>query len=162
MLCKSFPPIINKHCTILILGSMPGIKSLTDQEYYAHPKNRFWSLMQTLLTGKNELLTYAKKKQLLLQNQIALWDTLAYCERNGSLDSNIVKERPNDLLNLLNKYPKIDTIICNGGKAGTTFKKYFAKMIPPHIKVYYFHSTSPANARMTLTDLATEWSKAIQ
>ncbi|MBQ0066641.1 MAG: DNA-deoxyinosine glycosylase, partial [Phascolarctobacterium sp.] len=89
MLCKSFLPIINKHCTILILGSMPGIKSLTDQEYYAHPKNRFWSLMQTLLTGKNELLTYAKKKQLLLQNQIALWDTLAHCERNGSLDSNI-------------------------------------------------------------------------
>ena len=39
--CKSFKPSIDNNSKILILGSMPGIKSLEEQQYYAHPQNRF-------------------------------------------------------------------------------------------------------------------------
>lgn len=161
MLCKSFSPIINKNCRILILGSMPGVKSLTEQEYYAHPKNRFWILMQKLLANKVTDLTYSQKKQLLLRNKIALWDTLAYCEREGSLDSDILAEQPNDLVSFLQQYSCIEIIICNGGKAAATFKKYFAKDISPSTKVYYLPSTSPANARMSLNDLVKVWGQVI-
>lgn len=162
MICKSFAPIIDHDCRILILGSMPGVKSLTEQQYYAHPYNRFWRLMCLLLDEDIPLNDYAAKTDMLLKNDIALWDTLAYCEREGSLDSDINAEIPNDIVGLLNDYPCITTIVCNGGKAGAAFKKYFAKQISPEIKVHYLHSTSPANARMTLDALADEWKIAFE
>lgn len=162
MICRSFSPIIDKNCKILILGSMPGVKSLTEQQYYAHPYNRFWRLMCLLLDEDIPLNDYAAKTDMLLKNDIALWDTLAYCEREGSLDSDINGEIPNDIVGLLNDYPRLITIVCNGGKASSAFRKYFAKQISQDIKVYYLHSTSPANARMTLDALADEWKIAFQ
>lgn len=162
LICNSFSPIIDKNCKILILGSMPGVKSLTEQQYYAHPYNRFWRLMCLLLGEDISLKDYQAKKTMLLKHNIALWDTLAYCEREGSLDSDINAEIPNDIVGLLNDYPGITTIICNGGKAGSAFKKCFSKQIRKDIKVYYFHSTSPANARMSLDALADEWKCAIK
>lgn len=161
MICKSFAPIIDDHCKILILGSMPGVKSLTEHQYYAHPYNRFWRLMCLLLGEEISINDYAAKTAMLLKHDIALWDTLAYCEREGSLDSNINAEVPNDIVGLLNDYQRISAIVCNGGKAGSAFKKYFAKQISKDIKVYYLHSTSPANARMTLAALADEWRSAL-
>lgn len=162
MICKSFSPIIDKNCKVLILGSMPGIKSLTEQQYYAHPHNRFWKLMCLLLHEDITLKDYDARKQLLLQHDIALWDTLAYCEREGSLDSDINAEIPNDIVGLLNTYQGVSNIVCNGGKASSVFKKYFAKQIRRDIKVYYLHSTSPANARMKLENLAEEWKVAFK
>lgn len=162
MICKSFSPIIDKNCKVLILGSMPGVKSLTEQQYYAHPYNRFWKLMCLLLGEDISLNDYAAKTAMLLKHDIALWDTLAYCEREGSLDSDINAEIPNDIIGLLKDYQDITTIICNGGKAGAAFKKYFAKRISKEIKVYYLHSTSPANARMKLENLAEEWQVAVE
>ncbi len=143
------------------MGSMPGVKSLIEQEYYAHPKNRFWPLMQMLLQNKVADMKYSEKKQLLLRNKIALWDTLANCEREGSLDSDILAEQPNDLVVFLQKHPHIDTVICNGGKAARAFKKYFAKQIPTATIVYYLPSTSPANARMSLDNLVEVWGRVI-
>ncbi len=154
--CISFAPLVDDNCKILILGSMPGVASLEAQQYYAHKQNRFWKLM-ALLLGEDMPLDYEAKKAMLLAHHIALWDTLGYCEREGSLDSDIKNEVPNDILQLLDQYPHITTVICNGGKAGAAFKKYFAKEIPAHIAVHYLHSTSPANARMRLEDLAVEW-----
>lgn len=161
MICKSFSPIIDKNCKILILGSMPGVKSLTEQQYYAHPHNRFWRLMSELLGESIDLNDYTAKTAMLLKHDIALWDNLAYCEREGSLDSDISNESPNDIVSLLNHYQGITTIICNGGKARSAFIKYFAKKISKDIKLYYLHSTSPANARMTLDALVDEWRCAI-
>lgn len=159
--CKSFAPLVDKECKILILGSMPGVKSLTMQEYYAHPQNRFWRLM-ALLLGAELPKTYAAKCALLLQHHIALWDTLGYCEREGSLDSDIKNEQPNAICELLEDNPNIKAVFCNGGKAQVAFKSYFAKKLPHDIAVYYFHSTSPANARMRLDDLAQEWQVILQ
>ncbi len=155
--CKSFTPVVHDNCKVLILGSMPGVKSLDAQEYYAHPQNRFWKLLAKIVNASVPE-NYAEKLELLRSHDIALWDVLAYCEREGSLDSDIKGEVPNDIVGLLNNNPQIKAVFCNGGKAASAFKKYFAKDVPSNIKVYYLHSTSPANARMNLQALAEEWS----
>lgn len=159
--CESFAPIIDKNSKILILGSMPGRKSLDEQQYYAHPQNRFWRLLAQLL-GESAPAAYAAKQALLVRHHIALWDTLAYCEREGSLDSDIKNEQPNAILELLAEHEQIKAVFCNGGKAAAAFKKYFAKRLPAGMEVYYLHSTSPANARMRLEDLAEEWQLILQ
>ena len=159
--CESFAPLVDSECRVLILGSMPGVKSLDMQEYYAHPQNRFWRLV-ALLLDEPLPTTYAAKCALLLNHHIALWDTLGFCERVGSLDSDIKNEQPNAICELLEENPNIKAVFCNGGKAQAAFKRYFAKRLPAEIKVYYFHSTSPANARMRLEDLAQEWQVILQ
>ena len=83
-----FPPVAGKDAKILILGSMPGQKSLEDNQYYAHPRNSFWPIICELFNNKDDL-DYEQKKQLLLDNKIALWDVLRECYREGSLDSDI-------------------------------------------------------------------------
>lgn len=154
--CESFAPLVDDECKILILGSMPGVKSLAEQEYYAHPRNRFWQLLALLLKESNSL-DYEAKKALLKRQHIALWDTLGYCERKGSLDSDIRDEVPNDICGLLERYQNIQVVFCNGGKAAAAFKRYFAKKLPRPISVHYLPSTSPANARKNLEALAKEW-----
>lgn len=159
--CVSFAPLVDDECRVLILGSMPGRRSLDMQEYYAHPQNRFWRLL-ALLLNEEMPLTYADKCALLLRNHIALWDTLGYCEREGSLDSDIKNEQPNAVCELLTAQPQIKAVFCNGGKAAAAFKRYFAKSLPREVAVYYFSSTSPANARKRLENLAQEWQILLQ
>lgn len=155
--CRSFPPLGDTRSRVLILGSMPGIKSLQLQQYYGHPQNRFWRLL-ALLLQEPVPVDYSAKQELLLRHKIALWDTLAYCEREGSLDSDIKAEQPNAIVEFLQEHHEIRAVFCNGGKAGAAFKKYFAKKIPAEVQVFYLPSTSPANARMKLEALAEEWS----
>lgn len=157
--CQSFLPQINKNSKILILGSMPGIKSLEEQEYYAHPQNRFWKLLG-LLCSKKDLHTssYKVKIQTLLDNNFALWDVIKLCKREGSLDSNIQDEVPNEINELLAKYPNIKVICLNGNKAYSAFKKYFPDILKNY-KCFKLPSTSPANARFTLDALYNEWGK---
>ena len=125
--CKSFAPIADEQSRILILGSMPGIKSLEQQEYYAHPQNRFWRLL-ALLLQEDVPQDYAVKQALLHKHHLALWDTLGYCERDGSLDSNIKNEAPNAVVELAGELPHLQAVVCNGGKAGAAFKKYFGRL----------------------------------
>lgn len=153
-ICRSFAPVIAKDSRVLILGSMPGRKSLQEQQYYAHPQNRFWKLLAGIFNTQVPA-EYSEKLLLLRQHGLALWDVLGYCEREGSLDSDIKNERPNDILRLLEQHKQLQAIVCNGGKAGLAFKKYFAKQVD--LPVYYLHSTSPANARMNLQALIYEW-----
>lgn len=124
--CKSFAPIVDEHSRILILGSMPGIKSLEQQEYYAHPQNRFWRLL-ALLLQEDVPQDYSAKQALLHKHHIALWDTLGYCEREGSLDSSIKNEAPNAVVELAGELPHLQAVVCNGGKAAAAFKKYLPK-----------------------------------
>ncbi len=153
-ICRSFPPVITPDSRVLILGSMPGRKSLEMQQYYAHPQNRFWKLLAALFAA-DVPGDYPAKLKLLQDNRLALWDVLGICERDGSLDSDIRNEQPNDVMRLLREYPQLRAIVCNGGKAGSSFKRYFAAAVD--IPVYYLHSTSPANARMDLAALQEEW-----
>lgn len=159
--CKSFKPSIDNESKILILGSMPGIKSLEEQQYYAHPQNRFWKVMGNICNEpKLSELDYETKLKTLLNNNIALWDTIKSCKREGSLDSDIQNEKPNDIRKLLKTYPNIETICLNGNKSYSAFKKYFPVLFEKYV-CYRMPSTSPANARYSLNILIKEWSKII-
>ena len=83
--CQSFDPVADTDSRLLILGSMPGIRSLQMQQYYGHPQNRFWPLLAALLGYQEVPAAYADRKRMLIDNRIALWDVLGCCEREGSL-----------------------------------------------------------------------------
>ncbi len=155
--CESFLPCANSASEILILGSMPGVKSLEKQQYYAHPQNRFWKVM-AWVCGVSDLTksNYCEKLKTLLENNIALWDVVKSCKRKGSLDSDISNEIPNDIRTFLKKYPKIKTIYLNGGKSYSLFKKYFPDLLEKY-DCFKLPSTSPANARYNLENLIKEW-----
>ena len=139
---------------------MPGVRSLEEQQYYAHPQNRFWKVMGAICDEpKLYELGYDLKLKKLLNNNIALWDTLKTCKRDGSLDSDIQNETPNDIRKLLKKYPNIKIICLNGNKSYSAFKKYFPDLLEKY-NCRKMHSTSPANARYSLNRLMDEW-KAI-
>lgn len=159
-LCQSFLPNIDEKSEILILGSMPGVKSLDEQQYYAHPQNRFWKLMGMFCHTDNLAeLSYKNKLQILLKNKIALWDVIQSCSRKGSSDFNIKNETPNDIQGLLKKFPNVKVICLNGNKAYSAFKKHFPRILEQY-KCYKLPSTSPANARYKLEDLYKEWQPA--
>lgn len=141
---------------------MPGVKSLEEQQYYAHPQNRFWKLMGMLCNDENlPNLNYQDRLKALLNNGLALWDVIESCKREGSLDSNIKSEKPNDIQNLLEQFPKVKIICLNGNKSYSAFKKYFPQILEKH-DCYKLPSTSPANARYKLEDLYKEWNEVIK
>jgi len=155
--CKSFAPSIDNNSRILILGSMPGVRSLEEQQYYAHPQNRFWKVMGNICNEpKLHEFDYDLKLKTLLKNNIALWDTIKSCKRESSLDSDIQNEIPNDIRKLLKKYPNIKTICLNGNKSYSAFKKYFPDLLEKY-NCRKMPSTSPANARNSLNILIDEW-----
>ena len=153
----SFPPLINHSSKILILGSLPGEESLKQVQYYAHPRNAFWKIMFTIF---NEVYheNYSIRCKLLLKNHIALWDMVHSGYREGSLDSDIKNEIPNDIERLLNEYQGISTILLNGKKAEAMYKRYF-NQIPVH--TITLPSTSPANARVSFEEKLKVWKEAI-
>src|SRR5689334_10917932 len=106
MILTSFPPLVRPNATVLILGSMPGSRSLQIGQYYAHPHNFFWPFMQEIF-GVERTLPYPQRLLALQEVGVALWDVLKECERDGSLDTAIIpaSELPNDFPWLLTTYP---------------------------------------------------------
>ena len=151
---KSFLPVVDKNSKILILGSIPSVKSLQMQEYYAHPRNAFWFIMSQLF-GFEQNLEYKKRLDMLLQNRVALFDVIGSCKREGSLDSAIKDIEHQDFESFFQKYPNIETVFCNGGKAYCEF----LKIRKGDKKIYKLPSTSPANARMSRDKKLKEWEK---
>ena len=143
---------------ILILGSLPSVTSLGQQQYYAHPQNAFWRIIEALFAN-GAPCTYAQRIELLKHNRIALWDVIATAKREGSLDSAIQPETviPNDIIGLLNTYPSIKTIYLNGGTAATLFKRHVAKQLSASVQIVPLPSTSPANARMGFEEKLGRW-----
>ncbi|MEA9415444.1 DNA-deoxyinosine glycosylase [Flavobacterium sp. PL02] len=150
----SFDPISSPNASVLILGTMPGIKSLELGQYYGHKQNNFWKILFTVF---NEDFTdvYEAKKEILIKNNIALWDVLKYCDRVGSLDSTIKNEITNDFDTFLKQHPDIKTILFNGQKAAAFFKKYIK--VSDDYKLITLPSTSPANAGKSFDSKLNEW-----
>ncbi|MEY8760475.1 DNA-deoxyinosine glycosylase [Chryseobacterium tongliaoense] len=137
---SSFPPLIDPSSRILILGSIPGVKSLEKQQYYAHPQNKFWAIIFELF---NEEFTtdYTERLNILKKHHIAVWDVIDSCERKGSLDSEIKNEEANQIAELLEEYPNIKAIFCNGGKSYKNLQKILGKNY--QLPIFLLPSTSP-------------------
>ena len=150
----SFAPIADDETKILILGSLPGDKSLELNQYYAHPRNRFWRILAEI-TGSKFPDNYAEKINLLQQNKIGVWDVALAAKRVGSLDTNILDEVPNDLDEFILNHLHLKTIAFNGAKSQKLFDKYF--MQKAALKYFALPSTSPANASFTFERLCEKW-----
>jgi len=158
MLLSSFQPLIDDRSRVLVLGSMPGVESLARGEYYAHPRNLFWRIMQDLL-GIDVQASYAARTEALLANGIGLWDVLQHAERAGSLDKDIVRasEAPNDFAALLADYPAVRAFAFNGQKAGTAFERHVRLPATLPLVRLPLPSTSPANASVRYADKLAAW-----
>ena len=156
--CESFSPVVGTDPKILILGTMPGRKSLEMQEYYSHPRNILWKIIFNLLKV-TETNTYSEKIELVKERQIALWDVCYSCRREGSLDSNIKDETPNQIPDFLKRYPSIEIIIFNGQKAREKYLKYFD--YSEGLEYHCLPSTSPANTSMNFQEKIVKWSHTI-
>jgi len=158
---QSFLPVSNADAKVLILGSMPGKKSLEQNQYYAHPSNAFWKIMGELVGAKADI-PYEQRLQLLKSSGIALWDVLATCERDTSLDSHIRKESANDFASFFVLHPHITQVFFNGSKAEQCFIKFVQNTQPlPPLKYCRLPSTSPAHAGMRYADKLQAWRTAI-
>ena len=158
MSLHSFAPSAGKDARVLILGSMPGEESLRRQQYYAHPRNAFWRIMGELF-GFPENLPYEERLERLKRCHVALWDTLAGCLRDGSLDSNIREPEPNDIAGLLEKCPSVRTIFCNGTASWRFLKKFHGGLFSSgRWEIIQLPSTSPAAAVYSYAEKLERWS----
>ena len=149
-------PIEDKESRILILGTMPGVESLIRQAYYANPRNLFWKMLSEV-TGKPMPDTYEDKKEFLLRNKIALWDICRSCIRNGSLDSTISNEMPNDINRFVEEHPHLKVIGFNGKTSERLFRKHIEGIT--HVELISLPSTSPANAYISQEKKVEAWKK---
>lgn len=148
------PPVFDENSKVLILGSLPSVKSRKVGFYYMHPQNRFWRVLEEIFKEKIE-----DKKEFCLIHHIALWDTCASCEITSSSDSSIKNIVPNDLSLILEK-ANIVQIFTTGKKAHEIYQKY---LYPVYKKEdICLSSTSPANAKKKLKDLVEEYKKIIK
>ena len=149
-----FPPIADHDSRILILGTMPGEKSLELQQYYGHRGNQFWRILFALFhTPFTE--DYRERVRVLHVHKIALWDVLATCERQGSADSNITNETANDFGTLYTRCPYIRAIFFSGKKAEALYGKY--AIHPNHLPVFTLPSPSGAHASVNLEAKIDAW-----
>lgn len=154
---KCLEPWIDDKTRILIVGTMPGEESLNKQTYYANSRNKFWSYIANILNNGQEPKTPSEKRQLLQAKGIGLWDSLSVCERNGSLDSNIKKEQPNDF----SKFQTVKYILFNGQKAAKYFEKYNLEYLSNR-QSFSLPSTSPANASIPDAVKFGKWKEVLQ
>lgn len=149
----SFEPVYDKASEILILGTLPSVKSRENNFYYGHKQNRFWKVLATLL--KEPIPdTIEEKKAMLLARRIALWDVIQSCDIKGSSDSSIKNVQPTDIGMILEK-TNITRIYANGNKAGQLYKRY--QFPVTGIEAMVLPSTSPANAAWSLERLCKAW-----
>ncbi|MBM3546061.1 MAG: DNA-deoxyinosine glycosylase [Alphaproteobacteria bacterium] len=165
MRSRSFAPIARADARVLVLGSLPGARSLADREYYAQPQNAFWRIMAAI-AGADRALPYAERLERLREKRIAVWDVCAAAERVGSLDTSIVLATvtPNRFEPFLRAHPEIGAIFLNGGTATRLFDKLVVpKLSPKHqaLPRTRLPSTSPAHAGMPFARKLALWEEAI-
>jgi TDG/mug DNA glycosylase family protein len=160
---RGFEPVADKNAVILILGTMPGEDSLRRHEYYGHPRNAFWKIMSALL-GFAQNADYKQKTAALKQNRIALWDVIASCERDGSLDSRIDEStiKINNFAGFFKKHCQIERVFFNGARAE---KEYVQRVLPTlssgprHLPARRLPSTSPAMASLGFEGKLRSWDR---
>ena len=143
----------------MILGSLPGARSIAEQQYYAHPQNAFWKIMRELIGIDGD---YAARCQQLREHGIALWDVLHSSVRPGSMDADIqlASARANDFAQFFAEHPQIQIIGFNGRKAEQMFDRLVSS-VPHGIRLVSLPSTSPAYASMPFSAKLSAWREAL-
>lgn len=152
-----FQPIYHEHSKILILGSLPSVKSREQNFYYGHRQNRFWKVISELFS-ESLPKTIDEKRDMLLRHDIAIWDVIYSCDIKGSSDSSIRNVTPTDIASLIRK-TQISHIYCNGKMAGKLYAEFQEKNTG--IPAVVLPSTSPANAAYSEECLIQEWRRAV-
>ena len=148
-----FAPVVDAATRVLILGSLPGEASLAARQYYGHPRNAFWRLMEGVLDTALVALAYEDRLAALLARRVGLWDVIAESERPGSLDAAIRDPAANDLLALIDALPALRLVAFNGGTAA----KLGGRLIGDRLPTLALPSSSPAHAAKSFEQKATAW-----
>ncbi|HEU0218721.1 MAG TPA: DNA-deoxyinosine glycosylase [Stellaceae bacterium] len=151
---RSFAPIIGAAPRALVLGTLPGEESLRQVRYYAHPRNLFWPIIHALF-GAEPSDDYQRRLDFVRAHHIALWDVCAAAERRASLDTEIKREIPNTIHDLLDANPSIATVAFNGGTARRLYNRHFKRR--PGLTYLHLPSTSPAHAARTFAEKLALW-----
>jgi len=150
---SGFPPSVDAHTRVLILGSLPGEASLAAQQYYGNPRNAFWRLMEGVLDTPLVPLAYENRLAALLAKGVGLWDVIAEAERPGSLDAAIRDPAANDLVTLIDSLPALRGVAFNGGAAA----KLGARLVGDRVSTLALPSSSPAHAARSFDEKLALW-----
>jgi hypoxanthine-DNA glycosylase len=157
---QSFRPIAAKDARILVLGSMPGVESLRRGQYYAHPQNQFWKIMEALF-GIDRSSPYGSRVRALKARRIAVWDVLHSCVREGSLDAGIGAEVANDFAAFFSAHRAITHVFFNGAKAEASYRRHVQAQLALRagrsIRYARLPSTSPAHASLPAARKLAAW-----
>lgn len=147
---------------------MPSEMSLLKQQYYGHQRNAFWPIMLSIFYHSSgvDKPSYSQRTRLLTENNIAVWDVLQSCTREGSLDTEIKMDsiKTNDFKTFYSEHTRITRVCFNGAKAEAIYNKYVLPQVKKkfeHIEYFKLPSTSPAYAAMTLQQKITIWANSL-
>ena len=152
----TFAPVYDADSEVLILGTLPSVKSRENHFYYGHKQNRFWKVLADLC-GEPVPETIEEKKKMLLTHHIAVWDVIQSCDIKGSSDASIKNVVPARIERIVDS-AHIGAVFCNGGTAGRLYRRYLQDRTG--IPAVVLPSTSPANASWSLERLVGRWSQA--
>ena len=158
-----FPPVSHANARVLVLGTLPGVESLRQGQYYANRHNAFWRIMAEL-TGVAADAPYAARLKGLTKSGVALWDVCAAARREGSLDADIRETIPNDFEGFFRAHPCIKLIGFNGLAAARLFRQHVAPSLSEaarKIPGVMLPSTSPAHASMNFERKRALWREAL-
>jgi len=134
-------PIVNSRVRILVLGSIPGVTSILNKQYYTETRNRFWSLLGSAVNTPVPK-QYSRKKKMLLSNGIGVWNIIKWCYRKGSLDKDVKNPEINNIKKIIAGLPKLKVVMLNGGMA---YRLYKSRMKNMQVKYEYLPSSSSRN-----------------
>lgn len=150
----SFAPVTNADTRLLIVGTLPGERSLAARQYYAHPRNRFWYLVGIAIGCDLAAMPYAERLAALLAHSVGLGDVVASATRHGSLDTAIREAAYNPLADLAGSLPALRAVAFNGAAAAKAGRKLLAGS---GLTLIDLPSSSPAFAAMPIARKAELW-----
>ncbi len=157
-----FAPQFSPDCQAMVLGSFPGVASLAAGEYYAHPRNQFWSILSQAFGQDLTNQPFGQRYRIIRAAGLGLWDVIDTCRRQGSLDQAIRDEQAAPLGSLRRAAPRLRVLLLNGRKAQSGARRALSVQDLQHYRLIDLPSTSPAHASMSRADKQAVWLDALR
>ena len=112
------------------------------------------------LFGASSEVAYEKRILILKRAGLAVWDVMASCVREGSLDSDIDEASivPNDFPAFFDAHPQIGHVFFNGARAEACFRRYVSAALSARgLHFTRLPSTSPAHASLSFPQKLRAW-----